>query len=234
MYAAIGADNIDQLLVPPPDTTPKPIESGMENSGLMMGAPAQAFPEQNHDAHIAAHASLLNMGPVQMNAQVQANIHSHIMQHLQLKADAIAQQQMPPEAMQQFQQLQQQAQQAPQNEAIQMQVQAQGILAQFSSPIMTELVQQFTQQVSAPPEEDPLVTIRKQELALKGQQLSQEQDQFEMKEKMRMEEKLRQDDIDMERIRAQRDIANLKDDTTRDRLEQQKELKLIDIGLKGL
>ena len=55
-----------------------------------------------------------------------------------------------------------------------------------------------------------------------------------MKEKMRMEEKLRQDDIDMERIRAQRDIANLKDDTTRDRLEQQKELKLIDIGLKGL
>jgi hypothetical protein len=115
-----------------------------------------------------------------------------------------------------------------------MQVQAQGILAQFSSPIMTELVQQFTQQVSAPPEEDPLVTIRKQELALKGQQLSQEQDQFEMKEKMRMEEKLRQDDIDMERIRAQRDIANLKDDTTRDRLEQQKELKLIDIGLKGL
>jgi len=156
------------------------------------------------------------------------------MQHLQLKADAIAQQQMPQEAMQQYQQLQQQAQQAPQSEATQMMVQAQNLLAQFSSPIMTELVQQFTEQVSAPPEEDPLVTIRKQELALKGQQLSQEQDQFEVKEKMRMEEKLRQDDIDMERIRAQRDIANLKDDTTRDRMDQQKQLKLIDIGLKQM
>ena len=234
MYAALGADNIDQLLMPPPDTTPKPVESGMENSGLLMGGPAQAFPEQNHDAHIASHAALLNMSPVQMNAQVQANIHSHIMQHLQLKADAIAQQQMPPEAMQQYQQMQQQAQQMPPTESAQIMNQAQGILAQFSSPIMTELVQQFTEQVSAPPEEDPLVTIRKQELALKGQQLSQEQDQFETKEQMRMEEKLRQDGIDMERINAQRDIANLKDDTTRDRMDQQKELKLIDIGLKGL
>ena len=51
---------------------------------------------------------------------------------------------------------------------------------------------------------------------------------------MRMEEKLRQDKIDVERIQAQKDIAELKDDTTRDRMDQQKELKLIDIGLKGL
>jgi len=234
MYAALGADNIDQLLMPPPDTTPKPMESGMENSGLMMGGPAQAFPEQDHDAHIATHVSLLNMAPVQMNAQIQGNIHSHIMQHLQLKADAIAQQQMPPEAMQQYQQMQQQAQQMPPQEAAPVMQQAQAMLAQFSSPIMSELMQQFSQQVSTPPEEDPLVTIRKQELALKGQELSQDQEQFEAKERMRMEEKLRQDKIDVERIQAQKDIAELKDDTTRDRMDQQKELKLIDIGLKQL
>ena len=122
----------------------------------------------------------------------------------------------------------------PPEEAGPMMQQAQGILAQFSSPIMSELMQQFAQQVSAPPEEDPLVTIRKQELALKGQELSQDQQQFESKEKLRMEEKLRQDKIDVERIKAQKDIAELKDDTTRDRMDQQKELKLIDIGLKGL
>ena len=33
---------------------------------------------------------------------------------------------------------------------------------------------------------------------------------------------------------AVKDIAELKDDTTRDRMDQQKELKLIDIGLKQL
>ena len=136
--------------------------------------------------------------------------------------------------MQQYQQMQQQAQQMPPEEAAPLMQQAQAMLAQFSSPIMSELMQQFSQQVSAPPEEDPLVTIRKQELALKGQELSQDQQQFESKEKLRTEEKLRQDKIDVERIQAQKDIAELKDDTTRDRMDQQKELKLIDIGLKGL
>ena len=46
-----------------------------------------------------------------------------------------------------------------------------------------------------------------------------------------MEEKMRQDQIDRERIDVQRNIARMKDDTAQDRLDQQKELKLIDLGL---
>jgi hypothetical protein len=231
MYAALGTDNIDALLAPPPDTEPKPIEAGFENSSLLAGGPAQAFVQQNHDAHIATHVNLLNMGPVQMNAQVQANIHAHIMQHLQMKADLIAQQQMPPEALQQYQQMQQQAQQLPPVEAAPLIQQSNDLLAQFSSPIMTELMTQFAQQVATPPQEDPLVEIRKQELALKGQELQQDRDQFEIKERMRMEDQLRQDQIDREKIDAQRDIARMRDETAQDRLDQQKELKLIDLGL---
>ena len=234
MYASLGVDNIDALLLPPPPGEPSPLEAGMENSALLMGQPAQAFPQQNHDAHIAAHVTLLNLQPVQTNAQVQANIISHIMQHLQMKADGIAQQQMPPEALQQYQQLQQQAQQVSPVEAQQIQAQANDILAQFSAPIMSELMTQFSQQIGTPPEEDPLVTIRKQELALKGQQLNQEQQQFMVREEQRQLDQSRQDQIDRERIDTQRDIAVMKDETTKDRLDQQKELKLIDIGLKQL
>ncbi len=234
MYASLGVDNIDSLLLPPPPSQPPPIEAGMENSQLLMGQPAQAFPQQNHDAHIAAHVTLLSLQPVQTNAQVQANIISHIMQHLQLKADAIAQEQMPPEAMQQYQQLQEQAKQATPVEAQQMNAQANDLLAQFSSPIMSDLMTQFSQQIGTPPEEDPLVTIRKQELALKGQQLNQEQQQFTVREEQRQLDQSQQDKIDRERIDSQRDIAIMKDETTKDRLDQQKELKLIDIGLKQL
>ena len=234
MYASLGVDNIDSLLLPPPPSQPPPIEAGMENSQLLMGQPAQAFPQQNHDAHIAAHVTLLSLQPVQTNAQVQANIISHMMQHLQLKADAIAQEQMPPEAMQQYQQLQEQAKQATPVEAQQMNAQANDLLAQFSSPIMSDLMTQFSQQIGTPPEEDPLVTIRKQELALKGQQLNQEQQQFTVREEQRQLDQSRQDQIDRERIDSQRDIAIMKDETTKDRLDQQKELKLIDIGLKQL
>jgi hypothetical protein len=141
---------------------------------------------------------------------------------------------MPPEARQQYEQLQQQAQQASPAEAQQMKTQSNDILAQFSSPIMTELMLQFSSQVGMTGDEDPLVTIRKQELALKGQQLNQDQQQFEAKERTRTMEQARQDQIDRERIDTSRDIAIMKDNTTKDRLDQQKELKLIDIGLKEL
>jgi len=228
MYAAIGVDNVEQILTPPPPTDPLPLEAGFENNQLLLGQQAQAFPQQNHDAHIAIHMSLLNTPPVQMNAQVQALIHSHIMQHLQMKADILGEQQMPPEVMQQFQQLQQQAQQASPQEAQNLSLQAGDLLAQFSSPILAELLAEYNQKVSAPQDEDPLVAIRKQELALKGQELSIEQQQFLAAEQRKAQEAQQRINVDRERIDAQEDIAELRDDTARARLEQQRAFKLME------
>ena len=229
MYAAIGVDNIDKILQPPPPTDPKPTEAGFENNKLLLGQQAQAFGQQNHDAHIASHIALLQTPPVQMNAQVQALIHSHIMQHLQMKADALAEQQMPPEIQQQFQQLQQQAQQASPAEAEQPVMQAGDLLAQFSAPIMAELISEYSKQVENPNDEDPLVAIRKQELALKGQELSMEQQQFLQEEKRKAQEAQMRARVDRERIGSQEDIADLRDDTARARLEQQARFKMLDL-----
>ena len=233
MYSAIGVDNIEKILTPPPPTEPSPLEAGFENNKLLLGQQAQAFGQQNHDAHISTHIALLQTPPVQMNAQVQALIHSHIMQHLQMKADAMAEQQMPPEAMQQFQQLQQQSQQANPAEAQQLVQQAGDILAQFSAPIMAELITQYSQQVADPSDEDPLVAIRKQELALKGQELSMEQQQFLQEEKRKAMDAQRRIDVDRERIEAMEDIADLRDDTARARLEQQARFKMLDMQNKN-
>ena len=233
MYSAIGVDNIEKILTPPPPTEPSPLEAGFENNKLLLGQQAQAFGQQNHDAHIATHIALLQTPPVQMNAQVQALIHSHIMQHLQMKADTMAEQQMPPEAMQQFQQLQQQAQQANPAEAQQLVQQAGDILAQFSAPIMAELITQYSQQVADPSDEDPLVAIRKQELALKGQELSMEQQQFLQEEKRKAMDAQRRIDVDRERIESMEDIADLRDETARARLEQQRRFKMLDMQNKN-
>ncbi len=231
MYAAIGIDNIDAILQPPPPEEPLPLEAGMENNGLIMGQPASAFPQQNHDAHIASHMALLNTPPVQSNAAVQAMIHSHIMEHLQMKADMIAEQQMPPDVQAQYQQIQQQLQNMDPEQAQDLQMQASDLLAQFSAPILAELMNEYTSSI-ANEDEDPLVTIRKQELALKGQELSQNQQQFEADQMRREQESRRQDQIDRERIDTQEEIAVMKDNTTRDRLEQQREMKLMDLRRK--
>tara|TARA_R110000824_G_scaffold4804_9_gene22767 strand:- start:1709 stop:2812 length:1104 start_codon:yes stop_codon:yes gene_type:complete len=228
MYAAIGVDNVEQILTPPPPTDPLPLEAGFENNQLLLGQQAQAFPQQNHDAHISIHMSLLNTPPVQMNAQVQALIHSHIMQHLQMKADILGEQQMPPEVMQQFQQLQQQAQQASPEEAQNLSLQSGDLLAQFSAPILAELLVEYNQNVASPQDEDPLVAIRKQELALKGQELSIEQQQFSTQEQRKKEEAQQRINVDRERIDAQEDIAELRDETARARLEQQAKFKILD------
>ena len=196
---------------------------------MLLGSPAKSFPEQNHDAHIATHMSLLNTPPVQMNASVQALIHAHIMEHLQMKSDILAQEQMPPEVMQQYQQIQQQAEQVSPAEKAQLMQQASSILAQFSSPIMSQLIVEYTSKISSPEDEDPLVAIRKQELALKGQELSMEQQQFITQEKRKEQDALRRATIDRERIETSEDIAEMRDDTARARLDQQRMLKNLDL-----
>jgi len=229
MYAAIGVDNIEQILMPPPSTEPQPQEAGFENNALLLGNPAKAFPEQNHDAHIATHMSLLNTPPVQMNAQVQALIHAHIMEHLQMKADIVAQQQMPPEAMQQFQQLQQQAQQVSPAEQQAIMREANNLLAQFSAPIMSQLIAEYTSKIASPDDEDPLVAIRKQELALKGQELAMEQQQFVAQENRKAQDAATRAQIDRERIDTSEEIAEMRDETARARLDQQREFKNLDL-----
>ena len=229
MYSAIGVDNIEQILMPPPPTKPQPQEAGFENNALLLGNPAKAFPEQNHDAHIATHMSLLNTPPVQMNAQVQALIHAHIMEHLQMKADILAQQQMPPEAMQQFQQLQQQAQQVSPAEQKAIMLEANNVLAQFSAPIMSQLIAEYTSKIASPDDEDPLVAIRKQELALKGQELAMEQQQFIAQENRKAQDAATRAQIDRERIDTSEEIAEMRDETARARLDQQREFKNLDL-----
>ena len=154
------------------------------------------------------------------------------MQHLQMKADVLGEQQMPPDVLQQFQQVQQQAQQANPSEAEQLVQQAGDILAQFSAPIMAQLITEYSQSVADPSDEDPLVAIRKQELALKGQELSLEQQQFLQEEKRKSQDAQRRINVDKERIESMEDIAELRDQTARARLEQQARFKMMEMENK--
>jgi len=220
VYASLGVDNIDQLLQPPPDPTPRPVEACAENAALISGQTAQAFFQQNHDAHVAAHAQLLADGIAQTNMALQAMIQAHIFQHLQLKADKKAIEQMPPETRQQYDQLSQQASQVPPSEASQLKQQADDMLAQFSAPICAQLVQEFMQTYKPQNDEDPLVTIRKQELALKGQDLAQRAQEFQSKEERQWAEMEKDIDIDEDRLNLQEKIALIRDETAQDRLDQ--------------
>ena len=232
MYAALGVDNVDSLLQPPPDMTPKPVDAGQENSGLLLGQPAQAFPEQNHQAHLEAHKSLFLTQIVKESPQVQALIISHCMQHLQFLAAQIAQEQMPPEMQQQIQQIQAQMQQVSPEEAAAIQQQIQVIMEQFSSQIMAQLASEFLQSIGMGGSEDPLVDIRKRELDLRDKELDMESDQFIAKQSQRAEEKALDSQIQQQRINVQKQIADDKLEVAVNRLKQNADLKLLELENK--
>ena len=231
MYGALGVDNVESLLQPPPDTSPKPIDAGLENSAFLMGQPAQAFEGQNHRAHVETHRALFLTQVVKENPQIQAMIISHIMQHLQFLAAELAREQMPPETMQRIEQVQQQLGQMPINQQQQTAQQIQMLLDQFAAPIMAQLSEEFLQSIGQGGE-DPLVEIRKAEVELRNKELDQNQNQFESKQDQRAQEKLLETEIQSQRINVQKEVADDKLDVALQRLQQQADLKLLELEQK--
>ena len=232
MYSALGIDNVESLIPPPPDMTPQPIDAGLENSSLMLGMPAQAFEGQNHEAHLETHKSLFLTQVVKDNPQIQSIIISHCMQHLQFLSSQLASQQIPQEIQLQLQETQAQMQQMSPDEAMQVQQQIQMTLDQYSAPIMAQLTAEFLQSIGQGQSSDPLVDIRKSELELKDKELNIQAEQFMQKQNQRAQEKMQENSLQKDRINVQKDIADDKLDVAMDRLKQNAELKLLELGAK--
>lgn len=214
MYEALGVTNIDAVLQPPPQ--PMPMNPAKENQEALRGARLQAFPEQNHQAHISAHLAMIATPIAQSNASIVMTLQGHISEHIAMMSEIQAQQEitanMTPE--------QQAMMQADPNAMQQFQTQ----VASRSAEIASEVSEQYAQSITPPPSEDPLVSIRKQELALKGQELAQRQEQFEVKQQFAQDKERNDVLLDQQRLDQQEEIANQNDQTKRD-IAAAKEMK---------
>ena len=206
MYEALGVTNIEAVLQPPPQ--PMPMNPAKENQEALKGGALNAFPEQNHQAHISAHLAMISTPVAQANAAIIMTLQGHISEHIALMSELQAQQEVmasiPPE--------QQMMMQQDPNAMKTMQDQ----IASRSAELAAEIQEQYAQALTPPPSEDPLVTIRKQELALRGQEIAQKQDQFEKKQNLDLEKERNDVLLDQQRLDQQEEIANQRDQTARD------------------
>ncbi len=206
MYEALGVNNIDAILQPPPQ--PMPMNPAKENQEALKGGSLNAFPEQNHQAHITAHLAMISTPVAQANAAIIMTLQGHISEHIAMMSELQAQQevlaQVPPE--------QQAMMQQDPNAMKAMQDQ----IASRSAELAAEIQEQYAQALTPPPSEDPLVTIRKQELALRGQEIAQKQDQFDKKQSFEREKESNDALLDQQRLDQQEELANQRDQTTRD------------------
>ena len=85
MYEAIRVPNIDEILKKPEEAVQMdPID---ENMSVMYGKPIRAFPEQDHDSHIAVHLQFMqdpSLGGNPGAAQIQPVLVAHIAEHIAL------------------------------------------------------------------------------------------------------------------------------------------------------
>ena len=76
MYEALGVTNVDSILPPPP--IPQPTNPAKENQEAMRGKALQAFPDQNHQAHIEAHLAIIATPVAQANAAIVMTLQGHV------------------------------------------------------------------------------------------------------------------------------------------------------------
>ena len=179
-----------------------------ENQEALRGQSLIAFPEQNHQAHITAHLAMISTPVAQANAAILMTLQGHISEHIAMMSELQAQQEVMAAVPPEQQAMMQQDPNAMQQMAVQV--------ASRSAEIASEIQEQYAQALTPPPSEDPLVSIRKQELALRGQEIAQKQDQFEKKQTFDQEKERNDVLLDQQRLDQQEEIANQRDQTTRD------------------
>ncbi len=230
MYQALEVQNIDQIL--PAKKEPQPTSPSIENAKGMQGELLTAFQQQDHDAHIMTHVTFMKLPLVSTSPNIYATFMGHLQDHISMKARLTV--------MAQVQQQQAQAQQAAlaaqmgAMDPMMAQQQMQAASAMSEEVIESEVAKleaQFTQeiiQMLAPPEgqQDPLVQIRQQELAIKAaeSQRRAQQDAAELDlERQKVQQRAT---TDAARIELQEEIAEERADVNRERIQTQRDLAL--------
>jgi len=224
MYEALGIKDIDRILPPPAPNAPK--DPSLEHIDALGGKPFQAFPGQDHRAHVTAHLNFMSTNMVRNNPMVMAALQKNILEHISL----MAQEQVQLEFREQMQQLQMLSQQAAVNPQAQQQVQqiTQQIEARKAVLIaeMTEDFMKEEKKITSQFDHDPLLKLKSREVDLRA--MENERKKQEMSKKLEIDQaKLVQNrDITDDKLEQDEELAELRADTSIEKQEMANENRL--------
>ena len=225
MYEAMGVQNIEALMPPPPQ--PQPKDPALENAELSVGMTAQAFPGQDHDAHIVAHIALLGSAVTKSNPQIMTNIQAHIMQHISLKAQEEVQKQM----QEKMQQMQMQTQQMPPEQQQMMQQQMmmemQNDVAKLQAQLITDYMENIDDMLTAA-QDDPLVELKKEELEIREEENKRKEDEARAKLAFEKDKAEAKEKIDKEKIDQQNSATALRSAIAIEKMDREGQQKTLD------
>jgi hypothetical protein len=169
MYEAVGVKNINAIL--PPPQQPQPIDPALEEIAAMGMKPFQAFPGQDHKAHIDSHLNFMQSNMVQNSPAIMGALQKNILERISLMAQEQIQLEFQ-EELAQAQQMQQMLQQQPQNQQLIQQVtQLTNTINARKAVLIAEMVKDYMAEEEKIVNElgsDPLIKLKSRELDLKA------------------------------------------------------------------
>ena len=231
MYEAIGVKDIDRVLPPPPPNQPK--DPALEHIDAMGGKPFQAFPGQDHRAHITAHLNFMSSNFVRNNPSITAALEKNIMEHISLMAQEQVQLEFPQE-MQMLPQLQQMAVQNPQAQQ-QLQQISQKIEARKALLIadMTEDFMKEEKQITSQFDHDPLLKLKQREVDLKAMETERKISEDEARINLDRAKMVQAKDLNDRKLEQNEDLANLRADTAIEKSMMSADVKLTSDAMKA-
>ena len=231
MYEAIGVKDIDRVLPPPPPNQPK--DPAIEHIDAMAGKPFQAFPGQDHRAHITAHLNFMASNFVRNNPSITAALEKNIMEHISL----MAQEQVQLEFPQEFSMLPQLQQVAVQNPQAQQQLQqiSQKIEARKALLIadMTEDFMKEEKQITSQFDHDPLLKLKQREVDLKAMDAERKMKEDEARINLDRAKMVQAKDLNDRKLEQNEDLANLRADTAIEKSMMSADVKLTSDAMKA-
>jgi len=212
MYTAIGVKNVDQIL--PPPAPPMPKDPSLEHIDALGGKPFQAFPGQDHRAHITAHLNFMSTNMVRNNPMVMAAIQKNILEHISI----MAQEQVQLEFNEQFQQMMMMQQQAQMNPQIQQQLQqiTQQIEAR-KAVLISEMTEEFMKEenkITSQFDSDPLLKLKSREVDLRAMENERKKEEMEKKAELERAKLVQSREIAEDKMDQNEDLAELRAETS--------------------
>ena len=208
MYEAIGIKDVNQILPPPAQV--QPIDPSIEHINALNAKPFQAFPGQDHRAHITAHLNFMSTNIVRNNPAVMAAIQKNILEHISLMAQEQIQLEFRDELMR-LQALQQAAPVDP-RAAQELQVITQRIESR-KAVLIAEMTEDFMKEenkITSQFDSDPLLKLKSREVDLRAMENERKKDNDQAQQELARARLLQSKDNFEDKLEQNEDLAKLR------------------------
>jgi len=208
MYEAIGVKNVDAVLPPPAPNAP--MDPSMEHINAMAGKPFQAFPGQDHRAHITAHLNFMSTNMVRNNPGIMAAIQKNILEHISI----MAQEQVQLEFREQMAEMMQMQQMAAMNPQIQQQLQSMTNQIESRKAIliaeMTEEYMKEEKEITSQFDNDPLLKLKSREVDLRAMENERKTKADQANQELNTAKLMQAQEIAEDKLEQNEDLAKLR------------------------